>query len=315
MLFAQVREDPLVELSVVNKLESNSKVLCVTSGGCTVMSILCDKIHQLDAIDMNNSQNYLCELKVGVCKYFNNLQDILNFYQGEMTVTKNLVILNQINISENCRKYWLDNINNVCSGINRTGKFEELFRYLVANDFDYNKVFNREYLSIIFGEDAVKNSKDKEFYDHFSNVVEIYKQKYDPKDNYFYYQILHDSYPENNFPYYLTNLDNLKYSDRINYVVGNYFDYISNVTDNYYNMIHTSNLTDWLDNNKLDMFVKNLHRILNNNGYLVMRRLNGDYKLKDIVSNYFEILDTPIDKSHFYSEVVVCKKVDKSEYN
>ena len=43
-----------------------------------------------------------------------------------------------------------------------------------------------------------------------------------------------------------------------------------------------------------------------------MRRLNGDYDLEKIIieNNKFKILtDIPIDKSHFYSQYIIAKKI------
>lgn len=311
MLFAQVREDPSIEHCVIDKLDTNLKILCVTSGGCTVLSLLTDKISHIDAIDINVSQNYLCELKASVCKYLKNISDILNFYQGVNDKNYYDKIINELDLTIDCKEYWLDNMDSVYFGINRSGKFEELFRYLVATNMDYKKAFDREYLIKIFGEDAVKNSKDKEFYDHFSGVVEIYKNMYSPEDNYFYYQILYDSYPINKLPYYLNNLDNLNNAHKIKYIVGNYVAFIRSVEDNSYDIVQTSNLTDWMNNSELVSFIKELHRIVKPNGYVIMRRLNGDYSIKNIINGYF-ISDNniPVDKSHFYSEVVVgCKHV------
>ena len=61
--------------------------------------------------------------------------------------------------------------------------------------------------------------------------------------------------------------------------------------------------------NKIKCFIKIIHDSLNINGYVIMRRLNGDYILKDLLHKYFKIISEPIDKSMFYSEVVVAQKI------
>lgn len=81
-----------------------------------------------------------------------------------------------------------------------------------------------------------------------------------------------------------------------------------------YNLIHTSNLSDWLSKDKLAIMLKNIDKLLLNDGYLIMRRLNGDYQLKEIVADTFNIMnvtnvtDVPNDRSEFYSEVTIAHK-------
>ena len=49
--------------------------------------------------------------------------------------------------------------------------------------------------------------------------------------------------------------------------------------------------------------------MLNEGGYIVVRRLLGNYDLEKVISKFFKIVDKKnIDKSHFYSECVVSRK-------
>ena len=53
----------------------------------------------------------------------------------------------------------------------------------------------------------------------------------------------------------------------------------------------------------------NIYRVLKSDSIVLMRRLNGDYNLKTHMSKYFKIInDNSLDKSLFYSEVVIGKK-------
>src|SRR5579872_5134227 len=98
MLFAQVREDPMIELNVINKIINNSNnneslsVACITSGGCTALSMLSKYIKVIDCVDINVEQNYLTELKLALCLYFDTKLDVVNFMQG----TNNKVEINDL---------------------------------------------------------------------------------------------------------------------------------------------------------------------------------------------------------------------------
>lgn len=314
MLFAQVREDPAIEIFCINELGKNNNnidVLCICSGGCTVLSILSEKISKLDTIDFNKEQLYLCNLKRAICNYFNHKNKILKFYYGEFNKEQYKIYLGNLDIDPEVKQYWNNNLDYIHFGINRYGKFEELFRQLIKSNFNYKKIFNRENLINIFGQSAVENSNEREFYNHFQNIINTYQKLYLPSENYFYHQILYDKYDENCLPFYFSNLNNIKNNGhKINYICDNFLDYIYSCKINSYDIIHTSNLTDWMNSDIIENMLKQIYIILKINGFVILRRLNGDYNLNNLVGKYFTIInDIPIDKSHFYLEIVVGTKI------
>jgi S-adenosylmethionine:diacylglycerol 3-amino-3-carboxypropyl transferase len=311
MLFAQVWEDVNVEIGAIKEIITGDKlrVSCVTSGGCSLLSLLSDKIEQIDCIDINPMQNYLAELKLAACTYFQSSADAIKCLQGELSKGEVDNVLSKLELSREARDYWESNVNIVYQGVNKNGKLEELFHELVLSNFDYERVFNRGNLIKTFGEGAVENSKLKEFHNHFKNVVETYKKLYQPDGNYFYHRILFNSYSEDCAPPYFYNLEAIKRNcTKVNFITSDYPSHIKSTPEEYYDMIQTSNLTDWMQADKLDGFLKSIYRSLKKNGCAVMRRLNGDYGLEEHMSKYFTC-HTVHDKSHFYTEVVVGIKI------
>lgn len=311
MYFAQVREDPNVELFALEAINKKDlDILCICSGGCTILSLFNNNnIKTIDAIDVNKEQLYLCELKKAICCYYNNITDILKFYQGEYSEKEYLKILISLNLKEETKNYWLGNMKSICFGVNRDGKFEELFRNLVKDNFNFDKNFDKNNLIKIFGDEAVVNSKEC-FINHFKNIIETHKNKYSEKDNYFYHQILYDKYDENCLPPYFYCIDSLKKNYyKINYICNNFLNHINSCVPNSYDLVQTSNISDWMNNEILEQMIKQIHLILKTDGIIIMRRLIGNYKLKDILSKYFNLIDGPQDNSHFYSEVVIGKKL------
>lgn len=63
LYFAQVREDPRLELEALQPHAGDSLVV-VSSGGCTALSLLAAGAGRVAAVDLNRSQNHLVELKV-----------------------------------------------------------------------------------------------------------------------------------------------------------------------------------------------------------------------------------------------------------
>jgi S-adenosylmethionine-diacylglycerol 3-amino-3-carboxypropyl transferase len=62
LVFAQVREDPRVEIAALLPRASD-RIVVVTSGGCTALSLLAAGAGEVHAVDLNRAQNHLADLK------------------------------------------------------------------------------------------------------------------------------------------------------------------------------------------------------------------------------------------------------------
>lgn len=63
LYFAQVREDPRLEIEALDPTGDDSLVV-VGSGGCTALSLLAAGAGRVTSVDLNRSQNHLIELKL-----------------------------------------------------------------------------------------------------------------------------------------------------------------------------------------------------------------------------------------------------------
>jgi S-adenosylmethionine-diacylglycerol 3-amino-3-carboxypropyl transferase len=306
--FAQVREDPAVELYVLNKLEKDSDILCITSGGCTVLSLLCDNVNKIVAIDVNVQQNYLAELKLALCVHYDDQIYYVKFLQGEYDEEEMQKVFDGLTLSDACRTFWQEHLDVIYAGINRCGKYEEIFRKWAASDFDSKDTFSDENLRAAFGEAAVRHSN--EFASHFEHIIQTYKTKYYPARNYFYYQVLRDKYPIIERPVYMKKLDVIANNvDKVKFVCANMMEYLSTCNSESFDMIQLSNITDWMDVDGRTELMKQCKRVLIDGGYIVSRRLNGNYSLHKLVETEFVVDDdAPYDSSEFYKEVVVGSK-------
>lgn len=78
-----------------------------------------------------------------------------------------------------------------------------------------------------------------------------------------------------------------------------------------FDVVQISNITDWMSPESAEALLHDVKGCLNDNGAVICRRLNGDYKLENVVGKQF-LLDPYLDhglkaadRSFFYSEVVV----------
>ncbi len=297
ILFSQTREDPNVELYGLSKISKNEpNILMVASGGCTLLSLLKNKCN-IDAIDININQIHLCKLKYALTKFLPK-NKYISYIQGTYAKEN---ILKYLNVNEESYEYWLKNQHYIYNGINNCGVYEKLFALLSNNMFDdmiYERLFSTEFLRKLFGKNAVKNTK--KFDCHFrSRLNKLFKTH----NNYFKDQILYGRY-FNFYPPYIESYDE-PYLGNVNYINDNIIQYINN-TEKKYDMIHLSNITDWMDSSEIEALFYSCIDKLNSKGIITVRRLNGNYELKKIVDSIENLSYIEYDdKSCIYNECIV----------
>jgi S-adenosylmethionine:diacylglycerol 3-amino-3-carboxypropyl transferase len=322
--FSQVREDPAVEIEICNIVQPKS-ILCIASGGCTALTLATtyDNI-KIDAVDISQSQLYLCELKGALCVHYStNIEYILICFQEKgmscFLIQKLRDLLTRGLITQECYDFWLCHPHYLNDGINQCGKFEHIFRQLVKSNFNFDTVFDNTNLISAFGENAVQYSTRESFSNHFRNVLSKYNRMYGDNTscNYFYNQIICDKYNKDEVPYYIgkTTIDDI---NKIQYKNCNFIEYLKKCRDRQYDLIQTSNITDWLTVDDIRELLYELSRVCSSNGAVIMRRLNSDNSLYNIINSVlcqhtqfklYICAETYIDKSFFYNEVVVLRHI------
>jgi S-adenosylmethionine-diacylglycerol 3-amino-3-carboxypropyl transferase len=75
LYFAQVREDPRVEVAALAP-RARDRVVVVTSGGCTALSLLAAGAGEVHAVDLNRTQNHVAEIKLAAVRRLDRLTAI-----------------------------------------------------------------------------------------------------------------------------------------------------------------------------------------------------------------------------------------------
>lgn len=328
IFFAQTREHSQVELDAIcNK--TNINICLIASGG----DMLCDiasrylSVSQIDVIDCNMNQIYLSKLKLALIQKYCGKFNIDFLTNGFKFFDKSNMLCCQIMIKDlffsnlldsETHNYWIDNICLLEEGVNQNGRFEKLFQKLNKGPID--KYFSHQYLTKVFGENATKYSMSKSFTEHFQGILKKYQKDCpDPINNYFHYQILNNCYPKNgDLPLYLSIGEPIKINYPIIFHQDNMLDFLKKQSDSKYDLIHLSNIIDWLDPKMLCDLLDEVGRTLIISGKATLRRLNSDTILvnfleTDYLANgkYQFKYSIGYDKSNFYSEVIVLEKIEK----
>ncbi|MCE2887030.1 MAG: BtaA family protein, partial [Pseudanabaena sp. 42896M_M3] len=220
--FSQVREDPRIELRVIQELAKRQqplRVLLVASGGCTALSLLSNPaISKIEAVDLNPAQLHLIELRRQALLHL-SLDDQLQLIGADKSASDRdrLSIYDSFssNLPVSTKAFWDARPEQIEFGVNRVGRFEQLFRQLAEKFAQigieplqeplvaiqhprwrdiFEQVFERDRLIESFGEAAVNYSMDRSFGEHFADVFAQALQRFIPNENYFLTQVWGDRY-------------------------------------------------------------------------------------------------------------------------
>ncbi|AFZ01243.1 DUF3419 family protein [Calothrix sp. PCC 6303] len=345
--FSQVREDPTIEMRVIKQLAQTQnhplRLLLIASGGCTVLSLLSiSEVAEIAAVDLNPAQIHLVELRRQALLNLPIAAQLDLIGANKATSEAERIKLYKKIASKlptSTRNYWDAREQQIAFGINRVGKFEQLFRELSASfteiGFDplnktqeaiespqwrslFENVFERDKLAVIFGEAAVNYSMDRSFGEHFADVFAHSLQKFVSTKNYFITQVWCDAYTDeiDGVPLYLqplvqTSIRQLG-TERLKLHQGTFVEKMIELgADKPFDLIQFSNISDWMPPQDLDNMLLQAVHVLKPGGALIGRRLNGDHHLASLMAAHIfvdenfsrELLES--DSSFFYREVVV----------
>ncbi len=106
-VYNQIWEDPRVDLEAM-QVDSESRILTISSGGCNLLNYLIAKPHSVHAVDLNRYHLYFTGLKLNALKHLPGYKDFFNFF-GCADKKENVDNYHQYikpNLDENARNYW-----------------------------------------------------------------------------------------------------------------------------------------------------------------------------------------------------------------
>jgi len=335
LAFAQVREDALLDLQVVESLGKDLSVLMIASGGCTAALLSTSpNVTRIDVTDVNPAQIALCKLKMRLLK--------------ECPVEKRLAILGYAKMDIRERKQELCShlmalglpddifgpIDQVSKkGPDHMGRYEHLFELLrqamgeelkslslvihknqaldekvidaLRKAFD--SVMALPNLVALFGDEATQNAV-KPFADHFfDQTINILRHQHLATTvNPYLHQMLSGHFGSDVYYPWLSQTSPSK-SLEINYLRGSMLEALHSSSDQY-DLIHLSNILDWLSEDQAMMLLENAAGKLKKGGRLFIRQLNSKLDIPQLCGmltwdhEYAEKLLSQ-DRSFFYPKL------------
>ena len=133
LVFAQVREDPCVEMQALAPVLDGTIVI-VSSGGCTALSLLAAGAHRVVGVDVSPAQNHLVELKYAAIRALERA-DAIAFLGGQpMAGLRRWRLYGVLAsmLTAGAREYWEGRRAAIERGVLRAGKSERFIALVAA---------------------------------------------------------------------------------------------------------------------------------------------------------------------------------------
>lgn len=345
LAFAQVREDPQIDLHLVRQLPPHPNVVMIASGGETAIMLGRESLGALHLVDMNRSQLALTRFKwelAGVppdqsCALLGHLDmgpderllelmrrleqldldpsvfgplelvslvgpDHAGRYERTFAALRSTLRLHQLQLE------WglVSNDNSWCE------KFADPdSEWGRALDGAFEQVMSLPNLVQLFGAEATQNPR-RTFAMHFADRTRIALKRFAAGSNPFIWQIFAGRFPDQH------SYDWLQ-SDRgggtpcrttPTYHCGRMNEVLDSLPSHSVDLVHLSNILDWLSPAQAEMTLASASRVLKPGGQVVIRQLNSTLDVPLIPSDFRWDLELgarleAVDRSFFYPGIFV----------
>jgi len=345
LAFAQVREDPLLDLEVVRRLPAAARVMMIASGGETAVCLARRSLGRLVLVDMNAAQLALtrCRLHlaanvdpVAALKLLGHLP-----MDGEARARQWDEILQRLGIA------WDDlapRARVAEFGMDHCGRYEaafsELRRLLLplrvevdeflqstdglvagrliapgtalgdALDGAFASALRLENLVELFGEGATRNPR-RPFHEHFAAQLRDVVWRLPPVVNPWVWQLLAGRFPAGSLPDWLAIRDPLRAVPE--FFCGTIIAALAAAETAAFDFIHLSNVLDWLSPEEASATLDATHRALKPGGFVLIRQLNSTLDIPSLHQELRWHRDEgrelqQRDRSFFYPEIHLASK-------
>lgn len=311
--FAVVREDPQIEMDVVEKFRLNRATL-IGSGGCTAFCLKAlNPELEIALIEPNSSQIELIKEKIRTIK--SDEKEILFEKFGVGNSNENSLI-ERGNFESLFRQFRFFIREFVVSETEIENAFNDnaahFWTNVFANPFwkvSFELFFSDAILTAMFTEAAIQHAPKNSYPAYFRTVLEKGLLREDASRNYFLHHIFTGRYlnDKNALPYYLVNPPmNLE------------FEFFNGFAQDYRQfrgkqLVHFSNIFDWCDEITLVAIINSAVSNLEKGSVVVVRQLNNDKNYRKIFGSGFRWLPTELivenDRSLFYSKIEIGEKI------
>lgn len=309
LAFAQVREDPRLDLEVVERLPRGATVVMIASGGETAVELARRPLERLHLVDMNPAQLALTRLKFHLARTGSPTEAAAILGHRPMAPAARLAALGRELEILDVETAGLGPPDLLATaGPDQAGRYEVTFSQLRrelapveselnalldstdtaaaarsvargsrlgdALDAAFERVMSLSNLVALFGAEATQNPRQP-FARHFAERTRVAFSRFPAFDNPFLWQIFAGSFPDRQ-PY-----DWLHPAARGRPLVepvchrGRMRDVLDSLPAGTADFVHLSNILDWITPMEAAGTLQSVQRALKPGGYVLLRQLNS----------------------------------------
>jgi S-adenosylmethionine-diacylglycerol 3-amino-3-carboxypropyl transferase len=311
LFFAQVREDPRLELAAFRG-RWDGPIAVVSSAGCTALSLVAEGAGEVVGVDLNRTQNHLVELKAAAVAELDPDEALAALGGTAFSGTGRLHYYRRLReaLTPRALRYWDARPELVARGVLDAGVTEWLMRLIArairvfvhprgrvdrllrlrtvaeqqrfyAGQWDnarwrllFALLCNRFVLRRTYDPAFFANVENPSFARHFRQVVEHTLTRLPVHDNYFLHHLLTGRYPEGGVPPYLAaRVPAL--AERLTLVDGGFTHYLRTRADGSLAGFSLSNICEWLTAEQIDDLFAEIVRTARPGARLVFRNFVG----------------------------------------
>jgi S-adenosylmethionine-diacylglycerol 3-amino-3-carboxypropyl transferase len=313
LYFAQVREDPILELEALQPTADGSLVV-VGSGGCTALSLVAAGAGRVASVDYNRSQNHLVELKVAAIAGLSHMDvlGVLGAHDAPASRRRNAYGELRAGLSPAARAFWDARGSTLERGVLNAGVTEGFIRGVTAAfrtfvhsrtriermlastsideqrslfEREWNTVRWRMFFQLLLNRVVFRKTYDPAFFahvqrpsfaHHFRARAEHTLTRLSVRDNYFLQHMLTGAY--SSLPPYLTVSATQaiqRARDALTLVDGSMTDYLRTQPAASISGFALSNICEWLTPAAIDELFAEVVRTARPDARLVFRNFVG----------------------------------------
>ncbi len=332
LFFAQVREDPRLEIEALLRTWGSNRIAVVGSGGCTALSLLAAGASELLCVDINAAQNHLVDLKLAAVTALGARDAIAFLGSGADLPERRRETYGTLRalLTPAAREYWDRNQGAIATGVHASGVTERFLAVVAFALLDrewrgwrwsalFTLLCNRAALRRTYDPGFFRNASRGSFAAHFRELAERTFTELPVSDNYFVHDILGGGYPvdqENGVPPYLSPAGARAVAaarSRITLVDGGMTDCLRGRPRASIDAFALSNICEWLDAGAIDALFAEVVRTAAPEARLVFRNFVGwtevPERWRHVVIEDRETGDAMIrrDRSGVQRRIAVCR--------
>lgn len=317
--FAQVREDPLIDAWVVQRLGPESRIIMIASGGCTLAFLVATcRLARVDVVDPNPAQIGLAQLKLHLLQVADSADRLALLGHTEMPAGERkerlLSATRRIGVPDTvlgAARIWAS------EGPDHAGRYERVFAQLrkhleshadevgsllslrdpaeqarrvapetplgQAMDDAFEQAMDLPILVHLFGEGATRNRVEP-FARHFARRTRHVLATLPANDNPYLWQVLAGRYPTGAEAPWLT-APRVHALPHITWNTAAMTEALQRSPATYH-FVHLSNILDWLSPDDARCTLELAHRALRPGGWALIRQLNSSLDIPRLYEGF-----------------------------